>query len=406
MISEAMNSIRWHFLVAALASGLFWLASSSRAELVTSLYQVAVPVEARSEQERQRAQRQGFAQVIVKVSGNSQVLAEPNVRASLANADRFLEQYGFETRTVPSPNGIMGPSEQTLLTMKFDATAVNEFLRRQGIQIWASNRPRTLLWLSYPDSGQTRLVTSADSNTQDVRLKLEELAERRGLPLVLPKVNAGSEQVRLANQVADFDLNGLWRQGSSYGPDIMAIARVSSRGLVYELNGLIKFSDDQKPIAVEHSGLDATLATFIERLADNVADRLAVVVTGEPGQNYQVEVSGVDRLQDYAGLMEYLTKLIAVKTVQVQWVKGQQVGLLVGLESNRDAFLRSLDLDKKLVAVAKPETIGAQPVEALDVQDIDAQGGETQAIGSPVIASPSIVDRAPALPTLYFRWVR
>jgi len=86
-----------------------------------SIWEATVPVTAQTPDELKRAAAVGLADVLVGVSGRSEVVQLPAVRAALAGADRYVAQYRYERQSAP---------ENTLvLKLKFAQAAVEGLLR-------------------------------------------------------------------------------------------------------------------------------------------------------------------------------------------------------------------------------------------------------------------------------------
>ena len=65
------------------------------AAVVDNLYQARVPVKDHSTRQLGRATRAGLAQVLVKVSGNREILGHEEVRQALDQSQKFMQQYQY-----------------------------------------------------------------------------------------------------------------------------------------------------------------------------------------------------------------------------------------------------------------------------------------------------------------------
>jgi hypothetical protein len=95
-----------------------------------SLYTGVVPVNTQSDGERAEALKTALAQVVVKLSGDSAIMAKPEVAKAVANAERYVQQFQY-TQDVASDTG--QPQVRLSLVAQFDRDAVDQLLRDLGL---------------------------------------------------------------------------------------------------------------------------------------------------------------------------------------------------------------------------------------------------------------------------------
>jgi Uncharacterized protein conserved in bacteria (DUF2066) len=95
-----------------------------------SLYTGVVPVNTQSDGERAEALKTALAQVVVKLSGDSAILAKPEVAKAVAGAERYVQQFQY-TQDVASDAG--QPQVRLSLVAQFDRDAVDQLLRDLGV---------------------------------------------------------------------------------------------------------------------------------------------------------------------------------------------------------------------------------------------------------------------------------
>src|ERR1700722_17064182 len=71
---------------------------------INSLYQGEVPVHSQSLQDRQQATQEALAQVLIKVSGNSQVISNPRIKSRLRMAASLIQEYTYAYPRLPVPD--------------------------------------------------------------------------------------------------------------------------------------------------------------------------------------------------------------------------------------------------------------------------------------------------------------
>ncbi len=91
----------------ATASLLAVLAFALRAEMVDDLYSAKVSVSDRSATALSSASREALSEVLVKVSGSVEILANPVVIDALPKARQQVQQYGY-SRDPLNNNDLLG----------------------------------------------------------------------------------------------------------------------------------------------------------------------------------------------------------------------------------------------------------------------------------------------------------
>ena len=179
-VLRSSRAVRFLLLVMLLGT-----LAALQAAPVTGLYQAEAPVAGRAAEQRNQAIRSAFGKMLIKVTGNRSVAAREELRADVANAARFVQQYSYRSRQDARADE-QGATDATngFLRVSFDALAVDRLLREHGLPVWAANRPSVLLWMGVERKGKRRLLTS--ERDPGVRSVLEATAAERGLPLIFP----------------------------------------------------------------------------------------------------------------------------------------------------------------------------------------------------------------------------
>lgn len=105
------------FLLALLASAASLAAPSS--------YTGEAPVDSQSDEERAGALRTALANVVVAQTGDSGLLARPDVAKAIEQAERYVLQYQYRRGD--------DAGAKYLLVAQFDSAAVNQMLQRLGL---------------------------------------------------------------------------------------------------------------------------------------------------------------------------------------------------------------------------------------------------------------------------------
>ncbi len=295
-----------------------------------SLYQAEVTLISQSASERKSAAARALGQVMVKLTGNPQAAGNPVVRRAMPHAETYVtDSRASEASSDQEGNTAVGgvPVYKTVMSFAFDPDRMDALVAASGLNYWASNRPRPILWLAIDDGSGPRLVTG-----QQLAV-VKPLAARgleRGLRFGMP---AGSAIEQAAVQT-------IWAQNpqpmqpltARYGNDSQLLGRLYRSGSNWTADWVLSQGDselarwsytDPSPQRAIASGADGAADAFARR------DAVAMDV-GEPGR-ITIEVAGLRAAGDYTRAMGYLQTLAVVRSVSV-------------LEADADRLVLELDL--------------------------------------------------------------
>jgi hypothetical protein len=131
-------------------------------------------VEDQSSRAQQKAAKQALREVFLKMSGSTESLSNPGVKAALSSPQSLLRSYRYSYE-----------GSETYYVAEFDSTKVGEILQREMLPLWGDRRPETLIWLAVQDDNENKLIID-ESLDFPIAEALRTTAQERGLPLSLP----------------------------------------------------------------------------------------------------------------------------------------------------------------------------------------------------------------------------
>lgn len=313
-------------LLGLLFAGLC-LCASIQAEEVTDLYRASVDVADQSNAERQRGIREALAEVLVKVTGDSHVVQLEGIGPVLDNADEYVASIGYSS--LPPDEKRAEPG--TALDVSFAADTVEQLVRRSGVTILPSNRPRLLLWLVVDDITQGRQFLSAARESDELR-QFTAVLDRRGIPYQLPTLDLEDQLGLSADDVWYLDAEKIDAASQRYAADGWIALRFfqTSSG---EIRGAWRYH------VADFSGLNDTTsqneAEFARQATDEMVDSIAAHFAYVPQQNLSeilVQIDGVDSYSSYKGVVESIRKLELVRSFSL-------------LQVNKTTLLFNIDVD-------------------------------------------------------------
>ncbi len=186
-------------------------------------------------EERARGVRLALTQVLVKVCGDDRVAEHPQLPKHLAEAEALVRQVEYEDRK----KGVQISDEQGTrdrsyhLRVDFDPERVHAIVDALGFHSWGEDRPRLLVVLSVTDArGQFVVGTEAERGIGQ-RETLERDAHRRGLSLVIPKMDRVEAMALSHREVAEAHGGAIGALALSYGADAVLAGSMSMTGAGY-----------------------------------------------------------------------------------------------------------------------------------------------------------------------------
>lgn len=316
---------------------LLGLALGARAD---SLDTVALAVEGRGAIERQQALQQGLKDMLVRLSGNQQVLTQPVTERALAQIDRWVSRYDYA-------------GDQ--LVARYDTRGLMDFMESEGAPVWGFPRPKILIWLVEQGAGRGDMV----AGDHGLREHLLDEARRRGLSLVIPEWDSKD---RNAITVADIRgrFDGRLLSASRRYSHQLVVAAVLYEGSPATVSWRVRQGGATLDQGREQSeSTRQAVTTLVNAVADQLAQRYAVASTSAERQTL-LEVKQVENLGDWRELQGFLEGLSGMRSASL--VQTSEQGLTYRLDfAASDAQLRSLlELSRQLrpcpdEAVAGPQ---------------------------------------------------
>lgn len=128
-----------HWVISKPATGLalamlLLLLGHSAALAAPATYAGEAPVISQSEAERAGALKTALAEVVIRISGDPGILANGNVAAAVAQAEKYVLQYRYQQSSAPAdPADAETTGSRLVLVAEFDSNAVDRMLAELGL---------------------------------------------------------------------------------------------------------------------------------------------------------------------------------------------------------------------------------------------------------------------------------
>ncbi len=362
-------SARLSFILAFSVAVLVVSMPPAAADPVGNLHSADVLVHDQGSETRNSALQDALAQVIVKVTGSQAALETAEANALLENPARFLQQYRYEA-VRPAPVDPAAPA--LTLHTEFDGNALEQRLRAAGVPLWGRERPLSLAWIAFSDGADRRLI--GNDSAAPVPAAMQRAAQRRGLPLALPAMDAED-----ATRVSFMDVWGVYEEpliaaASRYAPDAVLAGSIFNAG-----NGLwagrwtLLRGNERQRFELSGASAEAVATAAIDALAEHFAREFAVDASLVDSGAVTVEVIDVDQLASYAKVLAYLSGLSTVKDARLVRVDGSTLRFELELNGAARALEQSIALGRVLEPLPVETVVHLGPSIADDAAGLDAQ---------------------------------
>jgi hypothetical protein len=300
-----------------------------------NLFEADVPVDSQQPDLRTAYMKTALQEVLVRVTGQPEVLNRDSVRSMLVTPERFVQQYRYFTLPESTPPRLM-------LRVVFDGGAIQQELRQQGVAYWSkTERPEILLWLAVEDRG-TRYIVSAQDGS-DASRELQQAARQRGIPLLLPLMDLEDQnQVRFTDVWGGF-FDGVQSASARYKPGDVLVGRINrspSGGWVARWD--MRDGRDSGSWSGTGEELGGVLQAGIDTLSERLAADVAATETGAVAGMTRITVEGVNTLMAFARADDYLSSLTAVRRLELVRVDGSTLQYALQLAGSLDGLTQTL----------------------------------------------------------------
>ena len=344
---------------------------------VEGLYEIEIEVSDQGRDERKRALRKALSDVFTRLTGSQGLEQFSQMLYVLDNASRYVEQYRYrqEQAATAEPGSIETLPPKLWLWVRFNRKAIHKLLQDEQLPLWGKTRPETIIWLALEDSGE-RYILDNDDASEYYRLLLSH-AQRRAIPVLLPIMDLEDQRnVRVGDIWGGFSASV--KQGSvRYAAENSLIGNVfriadgswGSRWNLITPQGEQQWSGNG-------SSQDEVIALGVDGLADVLASIYALK-SNHQAVVYQLKISNINSLEDYARVNEYLSSVTMITSFQPHAVAQGYTVYSIDLRSDVEALKQVLALEQRLlpgpVDIVPPAPAPTPvPIEAAPIAPVPA----------------------------------
>ena len=341
---------------------LLVVAQKLDAVTLENLYQAEVLSESQSDEQRRIDASEGLSQVLMRVSGRSDILQNPVIVAALKTPEQYYSEFSYarveagndEAAALPQPGLDPLPAEapRQVMRIRFAPSLIAKILREADLPVWGSNRPSVLSWMAIDDESGRQVL--GEANPSLFAKSLNQAARARGVPLLLPLWDLEDSRGVSSSEIWGRFLGRIEAASKRYSPDKILVFRAESEFSNQWRGDWSLGEGGQWRSGTVYGESQAQLATaLVGVLASVLSEQYAVTSTRS---EVRLTVEGITEIQDYAEVSRYLEGLTQVMSVQPVRILTDMVEFKLRSEGEVQQIIDVIALDRKLTLLRLDES--------------------------------------------------
>ena len=333
---------------------LLVVAQKLDAVTLENLYQAEVLSESQSDAQRRIDASEGLSQVLMRVSGRSDILQNPVIVAALKTPEQYYSEFSYArveagndaAAALPQPglDPLSAETPRQVMRIRFAPSLIAKILREADLPVWGSNRPSVLSWMAIDDESGRQVL--GEANPSLFAKTLNQAARARGVPLLLPLWDLEDSRGVSSSEIWGRFLGRIEAASKRYSPDKILVFRAESEFSNQWRGDWSLGEGGQWRSGTVYGESQAQLATaLVGVLASVLSEQYAVTSTRS---EVRLTVEGITEIQDYAEVSRYLEGLTQVMSVQPVRILTDMVEFKLRSEGEVQQIIDVIALDRKL----------------------------------------------------------
>ncbi|MUJ38841.1 DUF2066 domain-containing protein [Aliivibrio fischeri] len=336
------------------------------------------------------AKQEGLVNVLIKVSGQTDIAQNEVIKKALTQSDRYVTQMSF----------VEYDDAPRAMKLGYNSKMVLNLLTQSEQSIWETPRKSVLVWIVNEYNYQRSIIWEQSNNSLITRIK--EAANERGLPVMFP--------VGDFDDVTSIEIPDLWGNfkkpiadaSERYNPQAILVVKVrgnSSSWTLFDTTPQYLPTTSTKPLEGRESGA-VQLADMVNNVSDYFAKKYTKNLGGVVSQSEMISIEGIHSTRAFFTIEKQLKQLNSVASVQVDTIQGNKVTYTLNLLGDSEQFNQEL-LSKNKALSLIPEVIEEDKVTEnaeLDVNDAAIEQvtpvAEEQTMEEPIIEESETTEQS------------
>lgn len=335
-----------------------------------SLYETLLPVTNFNKEEKTKAMREGFKNVIVQVSGSEKTLNNLAIQKALNSAEDYVSMFFIQEDA----------DNNRFVHIKYDSMQINALLQQTNHPILAK-RPSTSVWIMLSRENNPPHWLGEESEPELFQ-QLQSLAKNRKVPLLFPLFDLTEAELVSDESVLQGELSPLEAAAERYNAEMVWFGKLTQQKSGWYGQWTLLSYGEVEQWDASHADLETLCKEALDEMTKrsasinmNESDMFAstqrnshadhqtiahteVHINGHENLDaktntllkLKISVSGIKGIAEYSKVLEYLKTLPTVKEVEVAQVSPEQTLFELSSTGNREGVVESLEKGKMLVA--------------------------------------------------------
>lgn len=345
-----------HFLSSSFLIFLMGVLYSTRSDAIEMqhLYESNVVIVDQSIDARENAHEHALRDVLVRISGDTRVLDNVEIKKAIKHASRYVVRYQY-----------LFDDNQQRLHVEFDQQKLNQLLRVNELNIWGTRRPQVLIWLA-EQVGQQRTILGEVTTPAQLTV-FREGFKARGLPVVFPLLDLDDiSSVSVSDVWGQFDSH-IAQHSARYPHDEFILARLYPLNAELSLVDWVVYEKGSETCTAINPALSSDCLRTLEASPDTIQQQFVDAVSDYYAQQYAVSaaefgesrhvvlpVLGIDSVSKMMEAEKRLESLSAVYDCQIYQIQGSRVVFKLVLLGEVTDVYEALELDSRFKRIFDP----------------------------------------------------
>src|SRR3989338_5516037 len=290
---------------------------------------VTISVPDRSQAALQAGLRTALSDVMVRMSGNPQIMTLPDIRAAVSDANNWVQNYSYVTSSTADSG--LG------LQVTFDHAGLSKILHKTGQIVWREDRPLTLVYL--------------DAGNEALQNTFQQTAKADGISVIFPVMDLADENI-VQGAATVLSPTQLKQLGERYGvSSILAAHFISTDHQVTQMNWLYSLNGNTFQWTTTGDASEVMVGSAVYHLLRVMQNQFAMNVEQGARSTLTIKISGIEDMTDYAEMIRDLKKQTVIRSVAADAISANHVTLTLDIVGSKIQLEKSLSLDPKFSPV-------------------------------------------------------
>ena len=287
--------------------------------LASPLYEANIKIPSKSDSAWEQGLQKIACQVLIKVSGKTNVCQIIPIQAELKDIEEKVSQFNYQHQ-----------EDGLWLSIAFDPGFIDQTLKRYHQPIWKGDRPKTLLWLLLEDNKK-------NMHSFDAIIKHE--ADTRGIEVRTPSDDFDDNHGLKSLTSNDLIIN-IQKRSEKYQTKNLIIGIENSGHIQWHL----VTEDNHIEWTAPNDDINTSIANMVEHTADYYAEENADYDTSHGHESLFIEIADVQSYGDYVKAIEQLQLIRDIDHINVMAFSDQHVLVHVTIKNSVGEFVSHIEI--------------------------------------------------------------